>query len=85
MVHKIKKNKRKVKYCKISFSVSEKEKASLAMLCKYEHSGLKTLCKKAVRLYVKERSGQISNSEECAKNQLSLFEPAPPIQNKLNL
>lgn len=73
----------KVKYCKIGFSISEKEKNELLRFCERDNIALKALYKKAVRLYVKERSEQLRKEEELSENQLDLFKPIP-YQTKLN-
>lgn len=62
----------KVKYCKIGFSISEKEKNELLRFCERDNIALKALYKKAVRLYVKERSEQLRKEEELSENQLDL-------------
>lgn len=73
----------KVKYCKVGFSISEKEKNELVRFCERDHIALKALYKKAVRLYVKERSEELRKEEELSENQLDLFKPIP-YQTKLN-
>ncbi len=73
----------KVKYCKVGFSISEKEKNELLRFCERDNIALKALYKKAVRLYVKERSEQLRKEEELSENQLDLFKPIP-YQTKLN-
>lgn len=73
----------KVKYCKVGFSISEKEKNELLRFCERDHIALKALYKKAVRLYVKERSEQMDKEEALSENQLDLFKPIP-YQTKLN-
>ena len=73
----------KIKYCKIGFSISEKEKNELLQFCERDHIALKALYKKAVRLYVKERSEELRKEEELSENQLDLFKPIP-YQTKLN-
>ena len=72
----------KVKYCKISFAISEKEKNELLRFCAHDGIALKALYKKAARLYVKERSEQLRKEEELSENQLDLFKPIP-YQTKL--
>lgn len=72
----------RVKYCKIAFSISEKEKNELLRFCEKDGIALKALYKKAVRLYVEERSEQMRKEEELSENQLDLFKPIP-YQTKL--
>ena len=66
-----------VKYHKISFAISEKERDELLRFCKQDGIALKALFKKAVRLYVKDRLETIRQEEEAAENQFDLFEPVP--------
>lgn len=66
-----------VKYHKISFAISEKERNELLRFCKQDGIALKALFKKAVRLYVKDRLETIRQEEEAAENQFDLFEPVP--------
>lgn len=73
----------KIKYCKVAFSISEKERNELLQFCAHDGIALKALYKKAVRLYVKERSEELRKEEELSENQLDLFKPIP-YQTKLN-
>ncbi len=66
-----------VKYYKIGFAISEKERNELLRFCKQDGIALKALFKKAARLYVKDRLETLRKEEEDAENQLDLFKPIP--------
>lgn len=66
--------KKKIRFKKISFSISEQEKLRMSAFCKQEQITINKLLKTAIREYLKEhRQADLSAKQD--KKQLDLFRP----------
>lgn len=68
-----KRRKPGTRFCKYSFSLSDKEKSRYDRLCAHQKIGFKQLVKKALREYY--RNADLQEPEPELENQLDLFEP----------
>ncbi len=73
-VKKKKKAARKVRYRKVSFKLTEKQKKLVDRYCKARKTTPTKMMKAAIRDYLSRYSGTVANEDYISENQLKLFD-----------
>lgn len=79
-----KKKKRKIKYKKFEFKLSEKQKGLIDKFCHAKKVSPNKMIKTAIRDYISKFAGSLPEEDYISENQLKLFdvEEAPDIFNQ---
>ncbi|HRY32336.1 MAG TPA: hypothetical protein P5531_05160 [Bacteroidales bacterium] len=73
-VKKKKKTARKLKYRKVSFKLTEKQKKLVDRYCKARKTTPTKMMKAAIRDYLSRYSGTLADEDYISENQLKLFD-----------